>query len=97
MVLGWCRLHQEYLSYDSTGLLKPIELGHWIPKSFNLDDYLPKGLYFVERKLTRGEPIPYKKSKGIITTDWLLYYDFLYSRQCRDPRFSYGKKIFSAH
>ena len=36
-----------------------------------------------------------QRSREIISTDWLLYYDS-YSKQCRDPRFTYGKQVFSA-
>ena len=159
--------------------LKPIKLSCWVPKSFNLDKYLSKDLYIVEKKLTGEEPtwrykyqpiitdrekdryvspftfypkfdlyngvkygemVPdystyfssrkiknkreifikishlkhqqlYEKgmkslhrfstenmepnTKPKITTDWLLYYDS-YTRQYRDPRFTYGKQVLSA-
>ena len=53
MMFGWRQLPKVYTSYDSAGPLKPIELSQWVPKSFNLDDYMSKNLYFIERKLTR--------------------------------------------
>jgi len=178
-MFGWRQLPQGYPSYDSAMSLKPIELSCWVPKCFNLDKYMSKDLYFVEKKLTGEEPtwrykyrpliterekeryispftfypkfelyngvkygemIPnyttYFSSKKIknkreifiklshmkhrqlyeeamkslhnfstentkptpeekITTDWLLYYDS-YTRSYRDPRFTYGKQVFSA-
>ena len=33
-----------------------MELSRWVPKFFNLGDYMSKNLYFIERELTREEP-----------------------------------------
>ena len=56
MMFGWRQLPKVYTSYDSAGPLKPIELSQWVPKSFNLDDYMSKNLYLIERELTGEEP-----------------------------------------
>ena len=55
-MFGWRQLPKEYPSYDSAGPLKPIELSRWVPKCFNLDEYMSKDLYFIEKKLTGEEP-----------------------------------------
>ena len=193
-MFGWRQLPKEYPSYDSAGPLKPIELSQWVSKSFNLDEYMSKNLYFIKRELTGEEPtwrysykpvesnqekesyissftfykkfdlhngvkhgqiIPnyttyfalrkiinkretflnlcymkhqqlfksihsfytdftqilhrftqflhrfsteqnyVQKTRGIITTNWLLFYD-MYCKQRRDPICTHGKKIFSA-
>ena len=66
-MFGWRQLPQGYPSYDSAVRLKPIELSCWVPKSFNLDKYLSKDLYIVEKKLTGEEPTWRYKYSPIIT------------------------------
>ena len=56
MMFGWRQLPKEYPSYDSAGPLKPIELSQWVRKSFNLEEYMSRNIYFIERELTMEEP-----------------------------------------
>ena len=65
----------------------------WIYVTWSTDSFLKKYTQVLHRFTTEQNYV--QKSRGIITTDWLLYYD-MYCKQCRYPRCTYGKKIFSA-